>query len=173
MECDICKKTFMTAKQLSGHKSIHRENGRYSVSRKRHKPSICLNCDKEIPYNKNTKNKYCSSVCFNQMCYNTIESKLRLGEHISTKTLRKYILKKFDYKCCLCELGEWWNNKKLSLHLDHIDGNSDNDDILNLRILCPNCHSQTETHGNKRGMIVKHTKRNEYLRKYKSGWSER
>ena len=45
---------------------------------------------------------------------------------------------------------ETWNDKPLSKHLDHIDGNHHNHNLLNLRILCPNCHQQTDTHGSKK-----------------------
>ena len=38
-----------------------------------------------------------------------------------------------------------WAGKKLSLHLDHINGIHNDNRIENLRLLCPNCHSQTET----------------------------
>lgn len=38
-----------------------------------------------------------------------------------------------------------WNGKQLTLHLDHINGNHTDNRIENLRILCPNCHTQTET----------------------------
>lgn len=55
-----------------------------------------------------------------------------------------------DYKCEICGIPEW-NNSKISLELDHIDGNSRNHALHNLRILCPNCHSQTPTYRNKRG----------------------
>ena len=52
--------------------------------------------------------------------------------------------------CCeLCGIGNSWNGKKLSMQLDHIDGNPRNHSLQNLRILCPNCHSQTETFGSK------------------------
>lgn len=49
-----------------------------------------------------------------------------------------------EYKCELCETKDW-NGEKLTLDLDHIDGNRLNNDPDNLRFLCPNCHSQTET----------------------------
>jgi hypothetical protein len=48
-------------------------------------------------------------------------------------------------KCEICEI-ENWNSKKLNMHLDHIDGNSHNHLLENLRMICPNCHSQTETY---------------------------
>lgn len=40
-----------------------------------------------------------------------------------------------------------WNNKSLKLILDHITGNSNDNSPKNLRFLCPNCESQTNTHG--------------------------
>lgn len=47
--------------------------------------------------------------------------------------------------CEICNITEW-NGSKLSMQLDHIDGNSHNHLLSNLRMICPNCHSQTETY---------------------------
>ena len=47
----------------------------------------------------------------------------------------------------MCKMPPRWNNKPLSFHLDHIDGNRNNNQRSNLRLLCPNCHSQTPTWG--------------------------
>lgn len=52
--------------------------------------------------------------------------------------------------CEECGISEW-NGKPIMCEMDHIDGNSNNHSLDNLRILCPNCHSQTETFRFKRG----------------------
>jgi hypothetical protein len=49
------------------------------------------------------------------------------------------------YLCELCGLGSNWNNKKLVLRLDHRNGVRNDDRLENLRFLCPNCDSQTDT----------------------------
>lgn len=52
--------------------------------------------------------------------------------------------------CELCGCPNNWNGKPLVLQLDHINGDHSDNRLENLRIVCPNCHSQTETFSNKR-----------------------
>ena len=52
------------------------------------------------------------------------------------------------HECESCSITDWMNNP-ISLELDHIDGNRTNHSLSNLRILCPNCHSQTSTYRGK------------------------
>jgi ssDNA-binding Zn-finger/Zn-ribbon topoisomerase 1 len=49
-----------------------------------------------------------------------------------------------DYECEKCGISEW-QGKDLTLQLDHINGKSRDNRLENLRLLCPNCHSQTDT----------------------------
>lgn len=52
-------------------------------------------------------------------------------------------------ECAVCGVGSEWNGKPLTLQLEHKDGDHSNNELSNLEILCPNCHSQTDTHSGK------------------------
>jgi hypothetical protein len=52
-------------------------------------------------------------------------------------------------ECAICGLGPEWQGKPLTLQLDHINGKNNDHRIENLRILCPNCHTQTDTYAGK------------------------
>lgn len=64
--------------------------------------------------------------------------------------LRRYIINNnlIPYKCSICGLTHW-QDKTLSLELDHINGINNDNRLENLRFLCPNCHSQTTTYGSR------------------------
>ena len=66
--------------------------------------------------------------------------------YYQTFKLRNRLIKEeiLAYECSICSISKW-NGNAISLHLDHIDGDSSNHLLENLRLLCPNCHSQTDT----------------------------
>jgi len=75
------------------------------------------------------------------------------GKYRSSSSLRRRLVKEqiLPNICSACGLPPIWNSKPITLQLDHINGDNTDNRIENLRLLCPNCHSQTETHsGNKR-----------------------
>lgn len=69
----------------------------------------------------------------------------------SRHTLKKRIIRKklIGYICAVCGMEPIWKNKALSLVLDHENGIANDNRLDNLRFLCPNCNSQTETFAGK------------------------
>lgn len=65
----------------------------------------------------------------------------------SQATLRRwYTIGEYtEYKCAICGLPAMWHDKPLSLTLDHIDGDNKNNELSNLRWICPNCDRQLPT----------------------------
>jgi Zn finger protein HypA/HybF involved in hydrogenase expression len=69
------------------------------------------------------------------------------GSTYSRGNLKKRLLKEkmLDNKCSICGLDTEWNGKPIVMILDHINGIPDDHRLENLRLLCPNCNSQTST----------------------------
>lgn len=60
-----------------------------------------------------------------------------------------------ENKCSNCGLGPEWDGKFLVMILDHINGIPNDHRLSNLRLLCPNCNSQTQTFSGKKNTITK------------------
>ena len=81
----------------------------------------------------------------------TLEELLIDNSSYSTYKLKKRLIKEgiLEYRCTECRITNKYNKKTIELQLDHINGKAKDHRIENLRILCPNCHSQTDTFGGK------------------------
>ena len=91
--------------------------------------------------------------------YNSLDEVLiENSPYQSTSHLKDRLYKEGlkERKCEKCGQNELWNNEKISLILDHINGDRHDNRIENLRIVCPNCNATLETHC--RGMNVKSEK---------------
>lgn len=138
-------------------------NNKKSPKREK-KARICLNCGKTID---NYQNKYCNLDCFQEYRFKqeTLPNFYKGKVNFNT-TLKRVLIYLFGEKCTECGNGKIWNNKPLTLQVDHKDGNSDNNFPNNLRLLCPNCHTQTDTFSCHH--TPKSTKRNNKMREYRS-----
>lgn len=74
------------------------------------------------------------------------ENTAHTGADTRTRILREKLL---PYRCAFCGNPGVWKGKKLTLEIDHINGDHFDNRLPNLRFLCPNCHSQTSTYGGK------------------------
>ena len=76
----------------------------------------------------------------------TAEEALAYFERSRRLTIKNHLLKAgiIINRCDLCGLSEW-RGRPLSIQIDHVNGIHDDHRLENLRMLCPNCHSQTDT----------------------------
>lgn len=92
--------------------------------------------------------------------------KRKLDDYLSNKqTIQSWKLKRrllkdkvLEHKCFNCKF-EYWMDNPIPLELHHIDGNSLNNNLSNLSLLCPNCHALTDNYRskNRSGGIRTHT----------------
>lgn len=170
-ECKNCKQIFQQKNKLE--KYLKKFCSR-SCSAQHNNPlktilktKLCQHCGNSFVLNHGKyKNIFCSTICSGKhrllTSDNSIE-KVKAGLITHSPTLKRILAEKYGYKCNNCSISNWLE-KAISLHLDHIDGNSDNNILENLRLLCPNCHSQTETFS---GRNVKNSKRSAYNQRYR------
>lgn len=115
--------------------------------------SYCLNCGKEL--DKYCK-KYCCKECESEYRYKQSVEKWKSGSDEGwtghgagiKPFIKRYLMAKYDCKCQKCgwgEINESTGSSPLQVH--HIDGNCKNNSEENLQLLCPNCHSLTDTFG--------------------------
>lgn len=88
-----------------------------------------------------------------------LEQVLTAGSNYNRNQLKKRLIREglLPNKCSVCGLGPYWNSKTLTLQIDHINGDAADNRLHNLRLLCPNCHSQTD---NFAGRYIKNPGRN-------------
>ena len=120
----------------------------------------CKNCGKEL---KGTKIEFCNVQCQNEYKYKTYIERWKKGEENGLKGeyglsryIRRYLLEKHNCKCEKCGWGEENSHTHtIPLEIHHMDGDYKNNKEENLQVLCPNCHSLTETHKshNKMGRV--------------------
>ncbi|MDA3778898.1 MAG: HNH endonuclease [Bacteroidales bacterium] len=89
------------------------------------------------------------------------------GSTYNTKNMKKRLYNEGlkERKCEKCGQDEFWNGEKISLILDHINGDNTDNRIENLRIVCPNCNATLPTHGGKNIKFKSNSERKKYHNK--------
>ena len=119
------------------------------MTAKKDKIYRCLNCNSVIPFKGYTyAHKYCDNKCQGEhKARQCLERDIELfenGADLKRPNQRRVLTELRGYACEVCGISEW-NGKEIVLQVDHINGNPYNNNADNLRLICPNCHSQTET----------------------------
>lgn len=85
---------------------------------------------------------------------------LRRGSTYSSNRLRRRLLNEglLQARCSMCGLHDWLE-RPIPLELDHIDGDRENNELANLRLLCPNCHALTPTYRGRNKTPARHRQR--------------
>lgn len=96
-----------------------------------------------LKYKNNRGNKF-KKIKTNEEFF--VENSESIGKSVKKRIIQEKLI---DYKCKKCNNDGNWMGKKLSLQLDHKNGINNDNRLLNLRFLCPNCHSQTKTYAAK------------------------
>lgn len=143
--CLICR-IELTVQNLSGHNKKCTSLPKYK----------CQHCG-ETTNNVKFCSKSCSAKKTNTLRVRKIQpiilttferTLLRFNEGLIKErpTIRKCLSHVQGYKCSTCGVSDW-NDSPITLIVDHVDGNAGNNAPSNLRLLCPNCNSQTSTFG--------------------------
>ena len=125
---------------------------------------LCKSCNNERTFeNKySVRGIYCSHKCQQDYQHKTRIDKW-LNENIvpDKRVIKRHIIESRGNMCEECGITEW-NNKSIVFELEHIDGNSENNNLENLSLICPNCHSQTSTYKNRNKGNGRHSRRVRY-----------
>ena len=135
-----------------------------ALSSSERQPSIksaCLHCGKTV---SNSASKYCSQKCSTEARKAARDFRYLSGadRKVTNDWLYGFLVRTRGNKCSVCGI-EHWNDRPIRLEVEHSNGNSDDNDPENVCLICPNCHSQTDTYKGKNRGQGRHARRQRYV----------
>ncbi len=118
-------------------------NGNYQTLKRRLiDESFDLSCISEKS-SENIKN----NAIKNSLSKKKLEDILVENSNYGRSSLKRRLIQEkiLENKCFKCSVKNTWEGQPLNLQLDHLNGNPTDNRLFNIRLLCPNCHSQTPT----------------------------
>jgi hypothetical protein len=168
--CGNCDITFIVGilnpRKFCGSSCAAKFSNKFRYNKLTHPKYSCLQCSEKIYKGR----KYCSNVCANKHHKEEFFNKIENGDvTLNEKHYKDYLKGKYGNKCMECE----WNKinpitGNVPIQLEHMDGNSDNNSLDNLKLLCPNCHSLTPTYGALNKGNGRDSKRNKLRQQYRA-----
>lgn len=144
-KCKKCGKDFEPVKGLVNYCSLECRNSRsWSEEDKKKKSISAKSSEKVMIVNRNRPEDYWKKI--GEIRKENHRKQILESDYkdLSFESLRFRILYEQENKCNKCGLDEWLG-QDLVLELEHKDGNNKNNNRDNLEMICPNCHSLTET----------------------------
>lgn len=145
-KCKKCGNEFEPQKGLISFCSLSCRNSRERTEEIKNKISDSIRRSEKFKQSQIDKVKFTDYKKIAEKSKETWNKKILDAEFetLSFDRLRKRIKLEQNNKCNKCGIDSW-NNKPITLELEHKDGNHHNNKRENLECLCPNCHSQTDT----------------------------
>lgn len=108
-----------------------------------------------------SKNIFCNKECHNN--YKKQEKYKEIFNGIGThKQTKKYLIEKHGNICLNPNCAWDFTKQQVNVELEHINGNSEDNTLENLTLLCPNCHSLTDTYKGKNKGNGRYKRKNRY-----------
>lgn len=144
-ECECCKKIFYVKDNFRDKQRRFCTKSCANKAEPRRKSKnynhVCVVCGVTF---KGYKAKFCSHNCRAKNIKDNVLERFKKGEVNHRPTIRKCLSQIKGYKCVKCGISNW-NNLPITLQVNHIDGNPGNHSPDNVELICPNCHTQTDT----------------------------
>jgi len=144
--CAHCGKIVAGPRRFCDHScaASHKNKG---IRRKGTPTPACLECGKPV---KTYHQKFCSQDCSQKARWKKTKKRIEKDGGWSPRlfgngTPRRYLLETKGHICWICENKEWME-KPIPLVVDHVNGNSEDWRIVNLRLVCGNCDMQLPTY---------------------------